>query len=548
MAIAFLSVLTLLVYSRILGNYFLNDDFGRILMLAHLQDLPVYDALWQLVVNGYHVYYRPLTNIAFYLLRKAFELNATAYYFSSLLLHIIAAFSLYHAYRKLTAVHYGDECDRRGLWALGAVSFFLLNPRHVESVSYIHDNENVICGLFFFLGILSFVNLCSAPKWWGWCVFAAAYMGSLLGKEMGVTLPIVCLAYYVLLGRPTGLGSERPVWKDPVLLKASLVSLGVFSFYMIARYIAIGEFVGGYGATAELDFNLGRIVRTLMQAFVAMLLPNDLTLLVWLAEYFHRHLVVFAVAVLAVGGVGIWMLGKINSRMAIFGAIWVCVTMLPVLNNGIGVEVLTGGRYLYIPLAGMAICLAEMVRSLPVIRLRWVVVLGALFFYGASTYGNNAVLSRASDINEKFLFGIEEAYDGGGRKTAVVVPGMYRGMYILPSGFTSALEVVYGEKSAQYLQSMALVLVMRLDNLDVADITVTNEGRRSRLDISGGGILWQQELYSARDVAEFDLQMTDRRLLNTHGDFVARRVAFLHEGDILLPVFQGEEGVRRVRF
>ena len=88
--------------------------------------------------------------------------------------------------------------------------FFALHPIHTEAVSNVVGRADVLCGLFYLLALLSYINSFSDArtsegnkrparysKFWlasciFWCVLA------LFSKEQGVTVFGVCVVYDVL--------------------------------------------------------------------------------------------------------------------------------------------------------------------------------------------------------------------------------------------------------------------------------------------------------------------------------------------------------------
>ena len=256
------------LYHILLSNYFLNDDFGRIIWLTPLQEMGTLDALISLFANSYHpVYYRPFTNLVFYVLRQVVGLNAEYYYLSSIILHFATCVAFFHLVRELA----GPEKMKGGIFSIIATLLFAVNPRHVEAVSYIHDNENVICGLFFLLGLFLFIRYCKNQRGIYLVCTAISYVFSLFGKEMGVTLPLVCFAYYVLFILEDI--SIKEIYHDRVMRKSVGAFASVMMCYMMLRYNGLGMLIGGGGFTGELDFSVLRMLRTCLQSIIAMGLP-----------------------------------------------------------------------------------------------------------------------------------------------------------------------------------------------------------------------------------------------------------------------------------
>ena len=82
-------------------------------------------------------------------------LRPLGYHLHNLALHILAAWALLATLRRL-----GVRWILAGLGAL----LWALNPQKVESVIWVSERKDVLCGLFAFLAVWLFLE-----KRWGWC-------------------------------------------------------------------------------------------------------------------------------------------------------------------------------------------------------------------------------------------------------------------------------------------------------------------------------------------------------------------------------------------
>ena len=512
-------VVAVILYAPIFGNTFLNDDYGRILQVKSLQEETVPVAFSILFTKAFNSYYRPLTHIIFYLLYRSVELLPSYYYLSSVLFHVIAASVFYVLVRWITG-----EKDKPGVpWVSVLATFvFLSNPRHVESVSYIHDNENVICGLFFFAGLALYVKYCrvghSAFLWFS-CL---AYLLSLLGKEMGITLPMVCMAYHFMFVSGRRLTT---FFKDRRIRAAALSWVVTVAFYFVLRLSSLGTLVGGRGETSQLDFNIARIVRTFFQALIAMCLPNDLPGLDQVADFFRGNVNLFILLSLVCVTVFVWLIRKRTSNIFWFGVIWCAVSLIPILNNGIGVDGLTGGRYLYIPLAGLVLAVVDLLLKLPKKSLSVGICCFLLVIQSGFTYRNNARLSRLSQISENFFEGmgnIVRTSESNDIQYAIIVPNMYKGMYVLRSSFEQGLTLLYGEHGERFLRNNAsLVLELLFQETEGIDLVANKkmDGFVQVIVKSGGAFLGND--YTFADKYGGRLELHNRKYINARGDFAA---------------------------
>ena len=530
-------VVSAILYSPILGNYFLNDDFGRILELRPLQEESILEAISILFSRAFNSYYRPFTYVSFYLLYKLATLSPFYYYLSSVILHMLASIAFFFVARCLS-----ERRERPIGWiAVLATLVFIVHPRHVESVSYIHDNENVICGFFFFLSVMWYVKHCQSGRMLFLLLSCVGYLCSLLGKEMGVSLPLICLSYYFLFARE---GNLKALSKDRLLVRSILSFAITFVFYMALRYNSLGTLVGGRGATSQLDFSISTIARTLFQAMLAMFLPNDFPGMDMAADFFRAHTMLFNFLGLAfLGGLTAWLLKGSRSKTFWFGMVWALCSLIPILNNGIGVAGLTGGRYLYIPLAGFSLCAAEFLLRIPRKALR-VLISGLLIVVlSGFTYQNNVKLRRISEISEKFLKGFGNIISkdiAENERYAILVPSMYRGMYMLQSSLYAGLFLLHGERGRNFLRDKAsLIMGLYIDETEGLNLETTkgDDGTVIAILGDGGSFFGKEELYNKEMIMKTQLSFGARKLINTRGDFTADTVRFKEIHRIVAPDF-----------
>ena len=536
-------VVTAALYYGILDNYFLNDDFGRIVTLWPLQQETIVRAFWSMIENSYHwAYYRPLTNMIFYTLGKVAGFNSTWYYASSIMLHCVTSLIVFMLMRLLFV-------DRTpSFWpSLAAALFFAMHPRHVESVSYIHDNENILCGLFFFLGLYCFIKFYKDERDSYLYAASLSYFLSLLGKEMGITLPFICLGYALLLGVRTE-GQTRNI-KDLIVSGVIAVVL-VWSIYFALRYYGLGQLIGGAGETRQLEFSLLRMVRTLLQMALAMLLPNDIPGLGLFVSVIRDNAALFfsgliGAIIACILLVRLSFVGK--SRLLGFAVSFVIISSLPVLNNGISVHQLTGGRYLYIPMLGVSMVFAELLTRYAAKRMVSTISIMLLVGYGASTMRNNAMVSTAADISEGFLLGLESVVnETEDKQYALVLPSSYRGMYMLQSSLSPGLALLYGPRGVVFAAREPLIISLAIEAVDGGDVSAKRDGDWLVITCKGDtGILWKEESYNSDTRGSHEFEFGNRRIINSRGDFITSTVRIRPAPErLVVPSFDRHGGYR----
>ncbi|HOI56417.1 MAG TPA: tetratricopeptide repeat protein [Phycisphaerae bacterium] len=210
---------TVVVYLPSTANQFVAwDDTRYVTDNLRLRDGLTWDmAAWafntdpaQAVGANWH----PLTWLSHALDVTLFGLDPRGHHASSIALHALAAALLLIALHRLT----------RRLWPSALVAaLFALHPLHVESVSWIAERKDVLCGTFTFLALWAYAVYAERPSLRRYLLVAAALAAALMSKPMAVTVPFVLLLLdYWPLGR---LSWRSAVEKLPLVAMAAASSV-----------------------------------------------------------------------------------------------------------------------------------------------------------------------------------------------------------------------------------------------------------------------------------------------------------------------------------
>jgi tetratricopeptide (TPR) repeat protein len=190
--------------------YFLHNPYYRGLGPAQLQ--------WMFTVMSGH--YMPLTWLTHGLDYVLWGMRPAGYHAVNLGLHALAAVLAYFVARRVLAAAVGSV-QRGALRAGAAVAalVFAVHPLRVESVAWITERRDVLCGVFFLLAVLCYLRALDvgAPRRWYWSAVGLAAL-ALASKAMAVTLPAVLLLLDVYpLGRlGPGRWLRRDVWLEKI--------------------------------------------------------------------------------------------------------------------------------------------------------------------------------------------------------------------------------------------------------------------------------------------------------------------------------------------
>ncbi|MBN2581444.1 MAG: tetratricopeptide repeat protein [Planctomycetes bacterium] len=180
-----LAALTLAVYLPSLGNDFLNwDDNSYVTENAHVRDGLSIDTVTWAFRSREAANWHPLTWLSHAADVTLFGMRPWGHHLTSILLHALNSALLLIALHRLT----------RRLWPSAVVAaLFALHPLHVESVSWVAERKDVLCGTFTFLTLWAYAVYASRPSVRRYLLVALAFAAALMSKPMAVTVPFVLL-------------------------------------------------------------------------------------------------------------------------------------------------------------------------------------------------------------------------------------------------------------------------------------------------------------------------------------------------------------------
>jgi len=185
LAALLLSVLVLAVYFNVQHFDFIQMDDPQYVVQS---DIVTGGLSWDGIRKAFSTVqvanWHPLTTLSFMLDYQLFRLNAAAYHWNNVLLHLLASILLLGALNRIT----------RAFWKSFFVALlFALHPLHVESVAWISERKDVLSALFCFLTIYVYSRYTEKPSIAKYAAVILVYAAGLMTKPMLVTLPFVLL-------------------------------------------------------------------------------------------------------------------------------------------------------------------------------------------------------------------------------------------------------------------------------------------------------------------------------------------------------------------
>ncbi len=293
----------------------------------------------------YALNWHPVTWLSHMLDVQLFGMNPAAHHLVNLLLHIANTVLLFDLLRRATGA-------REASAFVAAV--FAVHPLHVESVAWVAERKDLLCGLFWLLAMRAYVRYVRLPGAGRYAAVLAFFALGLLSKAMIVTLPFLLLLLdYWPLGR---FAPGRPrlapiVEKIPFLILAA--GTGIVTYLAQDAGGAVNALPFGVRAANGL---------TAYAAYLGKFIwPHPLAI-----YYPHPSEIGKAVPAWKAAGAFLLLAGATGTALAarkrrpwlLFGWLWFLVGLSPVIGI-----VQAGGqsmadRYMYMPIIGLLVLVA----------------------------------------------------------------------------------------------------------------------------------------------------------------------------------------------
>jgi len=312
------------------------------------------------VVDAHASNWHPLTWLSHMLDCQLFGLRAGPHHLVNALLHGVNGVLLLLALRKMTGA----------LWRSAFVAaVFAWHPLRVESVAWISERKDVLCGLFFMLTLFAYAEFARQfergnLKSKGW--FRAALLCfalGLLSKPMLVSVPFVLLLLdFWPLQRVAG-GEWRPpeIFRSKAVRALVVEKIPFFALSLVFCVITLLAQRAGSSVISTKALGAGPRIEFFLAGYPGYLeklfWPRDLTVLYLRPAAPSGSTVILACLILA----GVSIVAALNFRRRpylIMGWFWFLGMLVPVSSLvQVGLQSIAD-RYTYLPAIGIALMLA----------------------------------------------------------------------------------------------------------------------------------------------------------------------------------------------
>jgi protein O-mannosyl-transferase len=423
-----LAVITFVAYEGVRGSDFLNyDDVYYVLQNSEVQHgLNLHSMAW--AFTAFHSSnWHPLTWISHMVDWSLYGNHPAGHHMSNLFLHVANAILLF-----LLLFYMTGYLGRSALIAF----LFALHPAHVESVAWIAERKDLLCGFFWMATLLAYAWYVRRPTWKRFVWVVIGFTCALMSKPMAVTLPFVLLLLDYWPLRRISFARETLAQWASAEWKLCFEKLLLFIMTATSIVLTILSQRAG-GALAEIQAlplweRLCNAAISYWRYVWIMVWPDHLR-----AYYFHETIsisvvaAVLSVIALMLVTVVCWRYRE-EKPYCLIGWLWFLGTLIPVVGIvQVGPQALAE-RYTYLPYIGLFISvvwlIGDSVASYPKIKVAaQVLAVAVLATYAVKTdaqvkvWKNTVTLfSNVVEIDPRGEFpnlSLGEAYEREGRLT-----------------------------------------------------------------------------------------------------------------------------------
>jgi len=396
LAVLFLVLVTLISYYPALYNDFTNWDDDRFLTQNPLVQRLSARNIKQMFTSAHHEYYGPLFFLSFAVEYRFFGANPFHYHLDNVILHAANAILVFFLLYLLT---------ERVPLSLVAATIFAVHPIHVESVAWVTERKDVLCGLFFLLSLIFYLLFRKGSRR-HYLLCLLFFICALLSKPTAVMLPVILILLDFLLGErqsPRTLLNKAPFFLIAVIFAYITIATQRESAMPGAGPAgAIGNFL--VAARAVVFY----IEKTILPLALSAHYPFPTEFSFAEARYYGSLIALVIIAAFV-------LFSLRYTRRIFFGFAFFIAMLLPVLQIVRVGDLAAADRYMYLPLIGPAYIFALVIdrwvflpeRQGNVLRAGVIVLLAAMFFaLGNLTYRRCKVwknsLTLWSDVLEQF--------------------------------------------------------------------------------------------------------------------------------------------------
>lgn len=353
--IGYVAIVAIVVFSPMLSNYFVGDDFTWLRWAADCGSAAcssVAGTITNYFTQADGFFYRPGTKLYFSLMYSLFWLNQAVYHLISLVLHIAIAILLYLLAKKIL---------RDNLLSAMTAILFLIQSGYSETVFWIASTGHLFNVFFILLSVLFFALWDEKRKTIYFILSLFSVLFSLLFHELGIVAPLLIVLYASF--------TQEGFIKDRLYRKAHyLLIFAPIILYFFARVLAQSHWFSGDYSYNLIKLPFNAVGNSIGYLFLTFFGPVSLPFYQFLRSFSREHILVgiglsFVIIFGAFFGYRL-LVGKLEKqerRIIVFGFLFFIISLLPFIGLGN-----ITSRYSYLASVGFMILLAFSIKKLHV--------------------------------------------------------------------------------------------------------------------------------------------------------------------------------------
>ena len=367
-AITFLTAICLaIIYSDIANHEYLHwDDIFYVVNNPYLRSISIENIAW--MVSDYKMLnWHPLTWFSYSVDFSLYGENPVFFKLTNIIIHISNCFVLFFIFKILLDITLSShrfsssvKASKVNTYAaLIAVCTFAIHPQHIESVVWVAERKDVLCSLFYFSSILSYMHYRTMNRRRYLDIALLFALLASMSKPMAVSLPVVLVLFDILIFRLTS--------RDKTLLQNLRILLqDKVLFFALAAFISI---ITLFAQTAAIkDFETLSIYSRIINASIAschylisIIYPANLTPFYPFSEMASNpgYLSILPVLLMLAAMFICILLWKRNNQLYLLALLFYAVTILPVIGLITVGNQAYADRYTYIPTSFFYLALAN---------------------------------------------------------------------------------------------------------------------------------------------------------------------------------------------
>ncbi|UCG56641.1 MAG: tetratricopeptide repeat protein [Phycisphaerales bacterium] len=359
-----LAVATLAVFWQVRGHEFVDfDDNLYVYDNDHVKAGLTREGLVWAFTQAHAYNWHPLTWLSHMLDCEIYGLDSGRHHLTNVLFHILSAILLLLVLNRMTG----------NLWLSAFVAAaFALHPLHVESVAWVSERKDVLSTFLWMLTMWAYVRYVERPSVIRYLMMLLFFGLGLTAKQMLVTLPFVLLLldYWPLRRlrlKGQGYGDSSPaivpasarrcvLEKIPLVVLAALAGVIV---YVVQQQAGLVKSLTKYSPA----YRLANAAVTYVAYLGKMFWPTNLAAFYPHADTSLPVWQIIAATLVLVGITAVAIRSLYRRPYLAVGWLWYLGTLVPVIGLvQVGLQA-RADRYTYIPLTGLFIMIAWLIRD-----------------------------------------------------------------------------------------------------------------------------------------------------------------------------------------